>query len=136
MKKRTRSEDPRGGRVRILEWAALMAAGLVAFELAIYYPSKSNLERSSWRDKDWVVWYQAHQLYRRDPAELSKAELADVEQWCRCLQLYAKYLKRGLNSLTDDECRRIVALDKLCPSLQEHENLFPFYDACRRRLAE
>jgi hypothetical protein len=126
--------DSRGGRVRVLECAALVAAGLVAFELATRYPAVPNPGYGSWRETDWIVWYHAQQLYRRDPAELSQAELVDVKEWGRCLQLFDRYAKAGIDTLTDDECQQVVAtLEKLCPNLDEHFNLLPFYDACCHR---
>lgn len=128
--------DSRGGRGRVLECAALLAAGLVAFELATHYPSRPNAPDGSWREKDWLVWYHAHQLYRRDPAELGKSQLANVEQWCRCLRLFDRYVKTGIDNLTDDECEQAVAtLEKLCPNLDQHGHFRPFYDTCRHRLA-
>jgi serine/threonine protein kinase len=126
------SEDPRRGLVRFLECAVLIAVGLVAFELAWQYPSSRHA--SSWREKDWRVWYQAHQLFRGDPEELSESELEDVRQWIRCLGL----LERYPNSLTDAECELFIeTLDKLSPNLHEYANVYlPVYEACRRRLAD
>jgi hypothetical protein len=129
------AEDPRYGRVRFLECAVLIAVGLLAFELAWHYPSFRHA--SSWREKDWLTWYHAHQLFRRDPEELAESELEDVRQWCRCLVLVDRYNKTGLNGLTDDECELVVeTLEKLCPNLQEHGRFRPVYEACRRRLAD
>jgi len=122
-----------------LECAALVAAGLVAYELATHYPSstKHGAGHSSWREKDWVVWHHAHQLFQRDPEELSESELEDVKQWCRCLVLVERYGRTGLSSLTNGECELLVeTLEKLCPNLDENAGLLPVYKACRRRLAD
>jgi hypothetical protein len=52
------------------------------------------------------------------------------------LRLFDRYVKTGLDNLTDDECRQAVAtLENLCPNLAEHLNFRPFYDACWHRLA-
>jgi hypothetical protein len=130
-------------RVRFLECAALIAVGLLAFELATLYPSPPRptsggvRESSSWREKDWFLWYNAQQLYRRDPDELRNSELEAVRQWCRCLAIFGRHEKTGLNSLTRDECELVVeTLQKLRPNLQEHDGFRPFYEACRRRLAD
>jgi hypothetical protein len=126
-------EDPRRGRVRFLEFAGLVAAGLISFELAARYRSQGE---NPWREKDWVVWYNAHQLYRRDPEQLSESELNDVEQWCQCLWLVDKHRKMGLESLTDDECKLLLeTVDRVCPNIEEHANLLPIYEGCRRRLS-
>ena len=127
---------PRRGRVRFLEYAVLIAVGLVAFELAWHYPSSRHA--SSWRENDWPVWHQAHQLFQSDPEELSESELEDVRQWIRCLGLLERYLKTGPNSLTDAECELFVeTLEKLSPNLHEYaHNFLPVYEACRRRLAD
>ena len=128
-------EDPRFGRVRLLEGAVLIAVGLVAFELAWHYPSSRHA--SSWGEKDWLIWHHAHQLFRRDPEELAESELEGVRQWCRCLVLIDRHNKTGPNGLTDDECALVAeTLEKLCPNLQEHASLLPVYEACRHRLAD
>ncbi|HWB11452.1 MAG TPA: hypothetical protein VG826_19635 [Pirellulales bacterium] len=100
------------------------------------YPSSTSPARgTSWRDKDWLFWYNAHQLYRRDPDDLTEWQFENVKQWCRCSRLVDQYTNQGLNSLTEDECLLVVeTLEKLCPHLEEHKALFPVYEACRRRL--
>ena len=130
------SEDRRRGRVHFLECAVLIAVGLLAFELAWHYPS--SRQASSWREEDWPVWHQAHQLFQREPEELCESELEDVGQWIRCLGLLERYLETGSDSLTDAECELFVeTLEKLSPNLHEYANRFlPVYEACRRRLAD
>jgi hypothetical protein len=138
MDKLTTGDDSRSGRVRAFECAAVVAAGLVVFELAMLYPSPATPARESisWREKDWFFWYNAHQLYRREPEELTKSQFENVTRWCRCSRLVDQYLEKGLKSLTDDECTLVVeTLEKLCPNLQEHVLFLPVYQACCRRLA-
>ena len=146
MHKLTMRDDSRSGRVRALECAVLVAVGLVAFELATRYPSSPEPirpmsggvpESSSWRERDWFFWYNAQQLYRRDPEELTKPQFESVKRWCRCLRLVDQYEQKGLNSMTDDECTLVVeTLEKRCPNLQEHVTFLPVYQACCRRLSD
>ena len=145
MDKLKMGEDSRSGRVRALECAVLVAVGLAAFELATLYPSSPEPirpmsggvpEGSSWRERDWFFWYNAQQLYRRDPEELTKPQFESVNRWCRCLRLVDQYEQKGLKSMTDDECALVVeTLEKRCPNLQEHITFLPVYQACYRRLA-
>jgi hypothetical protein len=130
-------EDPRCGRGRSLECAVLLAVGLVGFQLATHFPSHAGpqAEPSAWREKDWFFWYNAHQLFRRDPEQLSASELDDVRHWCECSRLADRCVKQGSDSLTDDERRLVVeTLEDLCPNLEEHLYFLPVYQACCRLL--
>lgn len=128
-------EALRCGRVHFLECIVLIAVELVALTLAWHYPSPRHA--TPWYEKDWRVWFQAHQLFRRDPEELSESELEDVKQWCRCLTLNARYNETGLNGLTDDECVLVVeTLEKRCPHPHERAPYLVIYEECRRRLAD
>lgn len=138
MNKLSNGEDLRADRGPLLECAVLVVLGLVAFQLATLYPSSTAPQPgySAWHEKDWFFWYNAHQLYRRDPERLSESEFEDVRQWCQCVRLVERYVDQGPNSLTDDECQRVVeTLANLCPNLEEHVYFFPVYEACRRHLA-
>lgn len=121
-----------------LECFGLAVALLLVLQLAFAYRASEcagNLLTESWREKDWRMWFQAQQLYRRSPEELSRAEFDNVRRWCDCLTLIAKHETNGTQSLTDDECHFVVdALDDLCPKLSQHSGYLPIYQACRRRL--
>jgi len=118
-----------------LECTALVAIGLLALDFAIYHRSETKVMHSAWREKDWLVWYHAHQLYQCDPGNLSEAEIENVRKWCRCVRTLEKYRIRGLDSLSDDECQDTVAtLENLCANLEERADLQPFYESCRRRV--
>ncbi|HJT30945.1 MAG TPA: hypothetical protein VJ783_02680 [Pirellulales bacterium] len=126
---------PHCGQLRFWQRIVLIAIALPGFALAWHYPSSRH--DISWQEKDWRVWFQAQQLFRRDPEELSESELEDVKQWCRCLTLNVRYDKTGVNGLTDDECGLVVdALEKRCPKPHERAPYLPIYKACCRRLAD
>ena len=120
-----------------LEGLLLVALGLLAMKFAAVFPADKHFgAASASSEKNPMLSWHAHQLFQRGPDELSEAELHDVERWCRCVELTARYLSNGLQSLTDDECRLLVeTLSDLCPNLAEHRGYFPVYEACRRRLA-
>lgn len=129
------SDDPRCGRVHFLECAVLIAMALVALGLAWHYPSSHPA--TSWREKDWRFWYNAQQLYGRDPDELTESQFENVKKWCRCSRLVDQYHRDGLSGLTDEDCLLVVeTLEELCPNLHKHAGLLPVYEACRRRLAD
>ncbi|HJT30760.1 MAG TPA: hypothetical protein VJ783_01750 [Pirellulales bacterium] len=121
-----------------LECFGLAVAMLLVLQLAFAYRTSEhpgNLLADSWYEKDWRMWFQAQQLYRRSPEELSRAEFDNVRRWCDCLTLIAKHETDGIQSLTEDECQFVVdALDDLCPNLSQRSGYLPIYQACRRRL--
>lgn len=120
------------------ECFGLAVAVLLVLQLAFAYHAceqAENLLADSWHEKDWRMWFQAQQLYRRSPEELSRVEFDNARRWCDCLTLIAQHETSGNASLTDDECQFVVdALDDLCPSLSQHSGYMPIYQACRRRL--
>ena len=136
MHKLARGAGNRSGST-FLECVGLATVGLLAIQLAFLFPAgdKRASSSSSWREKDWRFWYQAHQLYHRAPDELSSAEFENVQRWCRCLLLTAQHDDAGNQSLTDEECQFVVdVLGDLCPNLDQHGGYLPIYEACRRRL--
>lgn len=136
MRKTTYGAGDRSGNT-FLECVGLAAVGLLALKLAFAFPAteKAGNASSSWRERDWRFWYQAHQLYQREPEELNRAEFENVQRWCRCLLLTAQHEAAGNDSLTGDECQFVEdVLGDLCPNLEKHGGYLPIYEACRRRL--
>ncbi len=120
------------------EWLLLLLVGLAACWLALAYPAqhRSGSAATSWREKNWVLWWNAQQMYQREPDELSEGEMRNVEDWCLCLALIDRYRNAGLRELTDEECQFVmVTLGALCPDLAQHASYFPIYESCRRRLS-
>jgi hypothetical protein len=125
--------------IRFLECVGVVSAAIVTFQLAAPCPSGNTEhgENATWREKDWTFWWNAHQLYRRGPEQLTESQFEDVSEWCCCLRLITQAQAAGLSSLTLDECELVAtALEDHCPELEQHVNSFPIYQACRRRLAK
>ncbi len=126
------------------EWALLLLLGLVAIKLVVVFPAdhRFNATGTSWQERDRNLYWQASQLFGRDPERLSEAELHNVKDWCRCLALAAKHRTTGFDNLTDDECQFVVDThDRLAPILNAYYlgsfslRDVPLYTASRRRLA-
>ncbi|HEV3004858.1 MAG TPA: hypothetical protein VGX78_10375 [Pirellulales bacterium] len=85
--------------------------------------------------EQYQLFYEAHQMYDRDPDRLNVKQLANVKHSCRCAQILRKYASCGLDSLSDDECRMLVEyLPKRYPNLDEFPAYIEMLQACRRRL--
>lgn len=127
----------RGVPACFIESLGLTAVAIVAFQLPAYYPSDSRRSagQSSWRESNWQVWYQSHQIYRRPPEELSESDLEHLLAWCRCLNLIAPGHEQSLTSLTNDECQLVLELlEDICPDIDGHAGYLPIYQTCRERL--
>lgn len=124
-------------RSTFLKWAGLAAVGLLALGLSFAVPAGDEASTHSrlWRERDWQIWFQSHQLYQREPEELSQTEIENVQRWSLCLLLVAQHEAAGNDSLTGDECQFVVdALGDLAPNLEKHGGYLSIYEACRRRL--
>lgn len=118
-----------------LKILSLTASGLLALWLAIAFPASPD-GAVSWRDRDYAIYYHAHQLFRCDPEELSESQLHDVERWCRCLRLTSQAQTSGVHSLTDDECQFVPqVLDELCTDTKQFAGYRPIYELCAQSLA-
>jgi|SRR5215469_10952423 len=118
-----------------LEMLSLTALGLLALWLAIAFPAQRN-DAASWRDRDYVFYFQAHELFQRDPEELSESQLHDLHRWCRCLNISGRQQVSGVQRLTDEECQFVVkVLDELCPNTDRFAGFRPIYESCAQRLA-
>jgi hypothetical protein len=124
----------RGAARTMAEYIVLVVAASCALVIPRTWPVAG--QAASWRERNWKVWYVAHQMYRRDPEELTEPQLDNVQRWCRCDKLCLQCVQAGIESLTDDECQFVAeVLWQLCPNLEEHLNYFPIYEACRQRTA-
>ncbi|HWB08035.1 MAG TPA: hypothetical protein VG826_02235 [Pirellulales bacterium] len=125
------TNDRAGGRR--LEALSLTLLTVLAVVAAVVFPARKR--DVSLRERDLVVYFQAHQLFQRDPEQLSETQLDDVKRWCRCLQLAARHETSGLESLDDDERQFVVrTLHAFCPDLDELPGYRRIYDSCRAGL--
>jgi hypothetical protein len=114
----------------------LTAIGLVALRLAIAFPTERG-DAVPWRDRDYILYYQAHQLFRCDPEELSESQLHDLDRWCRCVRITGRLEASGVQTLTDEECQFVLqVLDELCPDTELFAGFAPIYESCARSLAQ
>jgi hypothetical protein len=122
-------------RMTRLEMLALTALGLVALRLAIAFPAQRG-EEVAWRERDYVLYYQAHQLFKSDPEKLSEIQLYDLDRWCRSLALIARLRVSGVQSLTEEECQFVVqVLDEFCSDTHQFAGYRPIYESCAQSLA-
>jgi hypothetical protein len=119
----------------------LVAISLAFFGWRAAISVPSALSGGSGASRDHVspdryrLWYEAHQIYGRDPEHLTDVQLANVKQWCRCAEIIDKYCADGLDGLSDHECRLAVeALPKRYPNLDEYPAFIDMLEVCRRRL--
>jgi len=119
-----------------LQCIGLAIAALLAIQLIALFPAaRSAGQDIPWRDRDYAIWYHAHQLFRCGPEELSETQLADVKRWYRCLLIVGEHEVSGHRSLTDEECQFVVdVLEEQCPNL-ESSAYRQVYEECRQRLA-
>lgn len=112
-----------------VECATVLAIAVVSLRLAVLFPcAGSRVQASTWQERDYLVWWQAHQLFRCEPEALNDWQLELVSNWHRCLSLLVKYQTSGLESLSDDECRFVVKMiDEVHPRRAKH----PGYDQIR-----
>lgn len=116
-------------RTKIQELLLLVMLAAAAGLLTTAFPANRDFgaAASSWREKNREIWWQAHQLFGRDPEQLSASQRRDVERWCRCIHLLSLYKSNGLQALTDDECRQVTeTLSDIWPNLEECDGYFTF----------
>ena len=125
------------GGTTFLKGAGLTAVALLAFQLAAAFPARQSASSAaSWRQKDYSIWFQSHQLFDCGPEELTESQLQYVRRWNSCLWIVAETETSGIQSLTDEECRFVVdVLTERDPNLAEHQAYRQIYEACRERLA-
>lgn len=123
------------GRQGVVALAALafVILPLAAIGSTNYGPRNTS---TSWRERDWKIWHQAHQLYRCDPEQLTDLELHDVRRWCRCLSLIANCQTANVKGLNDAECAFVAdVLQDLAPNMAKQPHYLAVYESCRRRQA-
>jgi hypothetical protein len=114
-----------------LETLSLVVLGFMAVKAALAFPAQGPGLVSLPKD-DLVLRFQAHQLFQRDPEELSETQLHDVRRWYRCMQLATRHQTSGRESLNDEERRFVVdTLKEFCPDLEELAGYRRIYDSCR-----
>lgn len=128
-----------GAYARFRECVALAAIALVAFELAVFYPTAARRSpgEQPWRERNYQVWYHSHQIFERDPDELNDIELQRLLAYCRCLKLISEHGEnQGMDNLTSDECLLVAELlEEICPDVGQHLGYRSIYKACQQRLA-
>lgn len=145
-----RPPSPRFSRVRLWarrfaggfgQWICLGAISLAFFSWRAAISVPSALSGGNGTSPEHMgpgayrLWYEAHQMYGRDPDRLAAAQLENVKRWCRCAEIMEKGATHGLDSLSDHECRLVVeSLPKRYRNLDEFPAYIDMLHACRLRL--
>ena len=115
----------------LLEALSLAAVALLALELAVAFPVSPH--EATPPERDYVLYFQAQQLFHCNPEELSEARQADLKRWCQCMPLTTRHNLAGIDSLTDEDCRFVVeVLDELCPETEAFAGFHRIRESCRQ----